>query len=159
MSLAPDRLMLVLRAISSADRWGTAAVLDSSPSPISNGNNLFGQLRVRQDLHRTKWYVWWGSSGIFDPYLARFHRRIRQELFPSCTMSPADDSMANSSSRVPTRVPSGSRTTSNSAVSGMAPPEVSAARRPRRARRDWVVASQCSRPHCDPRGSRCLRPT
>ena len=62
-------------------------------------------------------------------------RRMRHELLPSSMMSPALLSTAKSSSSVPTTIPSGSATTVNRAVSGMAPPLVMAASRlPRRGR-------------------------
>ena len=62
-------------------------------------------------------------------------RRMRHEVLPSNMMSPALLSTAKSSSSVPTTIPSGSATTVNSAVSGIAPPLVIAASRlPRRAR-------------------------
>ena len=60
-------------------------------------------------------------------------RRMRHEVLPSSMMSPALLSTAKSSSRVPTTVPSGSATTVNSAVSGIAPPLVIAASRLRAA--------------------------
>ena len=70
-------------------------------------------------------------------------RRMRQLVLPRSMMSPAWDSMAKSSSRVPMTVSSGRATTLSSAVSGMAPPEVMAARRePRRARRRWLTWSR-----------------
>ena len=62
-------------------------------------------------------------------------RRMRHEVLPSSMMSPAMLSTAKSSSTVPTTPPSGSATTVNSALSGIAPPLVMAASRaPRRAR-------------------------
>ncbi len=60
-------------------------------------------------------------------------RRMRQEVLPSRKTSPAMLSTAKSSSTCPTATPSGSATTWYWAVSGMAPPPVSAAMRaPRR---------------------------
>ena len=70
----------------------------------------------------------WASSTSTRPDLPST-RRIRQELLPSSMMSPALLSTAKSSSSVPITVPSGSATTVNKAVSGMAPPLVIAASR------------------------------
>src|ERR1041385_3515017 len=60
-------------------------------------------------------------------------------------MSPALLSIAKSSFTVPTKVPSGSRMTRWSALSGIAPPDVSAASRaPRRPRSRPFIASRCT---------------
>ena len=70
--------------------------------------------------------------------------RILHDAFPSRMMSSRLLSTAKSSSRVPTTVPSGSATTVNNAVSGIAPPLVMAARRaPRRARNTPFTRSRC----------------
>ena len=70
-------------------------------------------------------------------------RRMRHEVLPRMKMSPAIDSTAKSSSTVPTMVPSGEATTVNSALSGIAPPLVMAARRaPRRARTRPLMRSR-----------------
>ena len=68
--------------------------------------------------------------------------RIRHEVFPNSMISPAMLSTAKSSSTVPTIAPSGSATTVNRALSGIAPPQVIAARRaPRRGRSFWLMRS------------------
>ena len=51
----------------------------------------------------------WASSTRILPFSTR---RIRHELFPSCTMSPAVLSMAKSSFSVPMKVSVGSMITS-----------------------------------------------
>ena len=56
-------------------------------------------------------------------------RRMRHDVEPSMNTSPAMLSTAKSSSSVPTTVSSGSASTRNCALSGIAPPEVIAARR------------------------------
>ena len=62
-------------------------------------------------------------------------RRMRHDVEPSMNTSPAMLSTAKSSSSVPTTVSSGSARTRNCALSGIAPPDVIAARRaPRRPR-------------------------
>ena len=89
-------------------------------------------------------------------------RRIFQLWFPSRKMSPAMLSTAQSSSTWPMVTPSGSATTAYCAVSGMAPPLVSAAMRdPRRAFTTrftpsrWSLAP-CARPARRATPSACI---
>ena len=71
-------------------------------------------------------------------------RRIRHEVLPRRKTSPRMLSMAKSSLTVPTKVLSGSATTSYAALSGMAPPLVRAASRaPRRPLSRPLMASWC----------------
>ena len=83
----------------------------------------------------------WASSTSTLPDCTR---RIRQEVLPRRMMSPLKLSTAKSSSTVPTTVPSGCAITVYSALSGIAPPLVMAARRlPRRACRRPFTRSRC----------------